>query len=135
MPEGVQLQIEGLKELEDALLSLPEDIRKQVLTEAIDAAAEILKDEAKRRAPRVTGKLADSIEVREAKPKKGEAVRRLIGPKGVKYAGFVEYGTAHNPPKPYMRPTHDGRKNQVITQARADVIEGIEELANREGSK
>jgi Bacteriophage HK97-gp10, putative tail-component len=50
--------------LNEALLALPEEVRKEILTAAVDAAAEIVKAEAVRLAPRASGKLADSITVR-----------------------------------------------------------------------
>jgi HK97 gp10 family phage protein len=105
-----EVKIEGLEELNEALLALPEEVRKEILTAAVDAAAEIVKAEAVRLAPRASGKLADSITVREAKARPGEDVRRLIGPTGVPYAAFQEFGTSRNRAHPYMRPAHDERK-------------------------
>jgi HK97 gp10 family phage protein len=123
----------GVQEVMEALAELPEEVQKEVLDGILEEAAVMLEQEAKRLAPYRTGKLRDSIEARKMKPRRGEYARYAIGPKGVRYAGFVEFGTAHAPPKPYMRPTHDAKKAEVIRDAREEIIAGVERLAGEKG--
>lgn len=47
-----------------------------------------------------TGKLRDSI----SKEPSGEG-GYTVGPRGVEYAEFVEFGTSRGPAQPYVRPT------------------------------
>jgi HK97 gp10 family phage protein len=129
----VKVDVIGVQEVMDALAELPAEVQKEVLDGILEEASLMLEQEAKRLAPYRTGKLRDSIEARKMKPGRGEYARYAIGPKGVRYAGFVEFGTAHNPPKPYMRPTHDGKKAEVISDARQEVIAGVERLAQEKG--
>jgi HK97 gp10 family phage protein len=129
----VKVDVIGVQEIMDALAELPEEVQKEVLDGILEEAALMLEAEAKRLAPYRTGKLRDSIEARKVKPRRGEVARWLIGPKGVKYASYVEFGSAHNPPQPYMRPTHDGKKAEVINDARDEIIAGVERLAEEKG--
>lgn len=46
-----------------------------------------------------TGKLRDSIS------KKSEGLVIKVGPRGVNYAEYVEFGTSRAPAQPYVRPT------------------------------
>ncbi|QNR51962.1 hypothetical protein phiRKBJ001_20 [Streptomyces phage phiRKBJ001] len=46
-----------------------------------------------------TGKLRDSIS------KQGSGLNVTVGPRGVNYAEYVEYGTSRSPAQPYVRPT------------------------------
>jgi HK97 gp10 family phage protein len=131
MADQVKVDVVGVQDVMDALAHLPVEVQQKVLEEVMEEASLLLEREAKRLAPYRTGKLRDSIEARKVRPRKGEVVRYAIGPKGVKYAGFVEFGTARMAAKPYMRPTHDSKKAEVINDAREEVIAGVEELARR----
>ena len=61
------IKVEGLKELEDALLELPKSVQGNVLKRAAVAAAADFADHASRLAPKDKGKLTREIKV--AKPK------------------------------------------------------------------
>lgn len=61
------IKIEGLKELEDALLELPKSVQGNVLKRAAVAAAADFAEHAQRLAPKDKGKLSREIKV--AKPK------------------------------------------------------------------
>lgn len=126
----LQVQIFGLDELQRELNDLPDEVQKTILKAAMDEAAKVMLDEAKRLAPYRTGKLRDSIEIREVKPRQNEAFRYAISPH-VRYAAPVEYGTNRMAAKPFMRPTHDGKKDQVVRDTREDVMAGIERLADK----
>jgi HK97 gp10 family phage protein len=128
----IKVDVMGVQEVMDALAELPEEVQKEVLEQAVEAGALELEQEAKRLAPFVTGALQNSIKARKVKPRKNEFVRYIIGP-NIKYAGFVEFGTAHNPAKPYMRPTKDNKRNPVIRDAREEIIAGVERLAAEKG--
>jgi len=61
------IKVEGLKELEDALLELPKATQGNILKRAVVAAAADFADHASRLAPKDKGKLATEIKV--SKPK------------------------------------------------------------------
>lgn len=77
------------------------DIRKRITTSNDEALQELGKEiqtRMKAACPVDTGKLRDSIDVE----KKGKGI--TVGPRGVDYAGYVEYGTSRSPAQPYIRP-------------------------------
>lgn len=142
------VKVEGLKELEDALLELPKSVQGNVLKRAAVAAAADFADHASALAPEDRGKLKSEIKV--AKPKiinagtaafaaamregatraeaaqaartanraaggVGRSVITSVGPTQAAYYGvFQEFGTAHHPPRPFMRPTWDALKGSML---------------------
>ena len=77
--------------------------------EALIAAADRVKSEAKRLVPVRTGALQRAID--RTDPYAGRSLERKIAV-GVKrpqsrYAHFVEFGTVHNAAQPYLRPALD----------------------------
>ena len=81
------------------------------LPQAAQAGALVLEEEAKRRAPRRTGKLQDSIKNRKGKRKKGSAEHVVYT--DLFYAPFVEYGTRKMSKRPFMRPAADTKQAEI----------------------
>lgn len=76
------------------------------LDEAAMIPAKLIAQEAKRRAPRASGRLERSIDVEAGDPPAaniGQAIVRV----GVFYAGFREFGTRFQTPDPFLRPAAD----------------------------
>jgi HK97 gp10 family phage protein len=105
------VQVKGLRELNAALADLPRNIGRNVLRGAVRAGAVVVRDEAKVRAPVVTGQLRRALYMKQIREQSnalrqvfyvgvraGKAYRNLTT-KGGKdrsmdayYAKFVEYG-------------------------------------------
>lgn len=62
---SIRAKVEGLDELAKALEQLPEDLAERALRQATAAGAVIVRDEAKARAPRDTGKLVSAAFVKK----------------------------------------------------------------------
>jgi len=98
---------------------------------SVEAAGNLIKSTAQELCPVDTGALRDSItsEVTET----DRTVRASVGPRGVDYANFVEYGTGQAgasspgagagpyslswpgmPAQPYMRPALDSSKEAIL---------------------
>lgn len=92
------IRARGLRAAQQRLERLADRIAGAT-AEAIDEFADEVVDHMKGVVPVDTGKLRDSI----AKDKEGDSV--TVGPRGVDYAGFVEYGTSRSPAQPYVAPT------------------------------
>lgn len=108
---SASFQIKGMRELATQLQSLPAKIEMSVMRSALREGAKVIADEAKARAPVLTGRLRDSIRV-SSRSKRGSVRYRVIAggetkkritktASGVKvqydnayYARFVEFGTA-----------------------------------------
>lgn len=84
-------------------------------TVAVGQAADETRDAARSLAPRLTGALADSIDV------EGGGLERVVSA-GVPYAGYVEYGTSDTAPQPYMGP--------AATVADRALVDAIEDIAD-----
>jgi HK97 gp10 family phage protein len=142
-------EVKGLKELNQTLQQLPVKLERNILRGAIRAGANVIVEDARRRAPvlsvfdprRVFGALAKSIRVRGVQSKNGVLVGGVFaggvadvgrGKEKVQadafYARFVEYGTSKMAARPFLRPAIDSK-----TPAAIDATAGyIRDRAERE---
>ena len=124
-----EIQIVGLKELEERLLKLERKAQNKVLRKALAAGGRVIVKAAKAKAAKRTGKLKKSITA-AASVKRGGAtpvrisddtiiyVKSKAGAyvnmgfsRGAFYGQFVELGTKFMPSKPFLRPAMG--ENQV----------------------
>jgi HK97 gp10 family phage protein len=109
MGKTVTVKIEGLKELEDALLNqAPKDVRKAVRNVLKDAGAWMAAQMAAV-APRRTGFLAMHIVSKVSISSKKDQATVSVGPSSdAWYSQFEEFGSVHNrPPQPFIRRTFE----------------------------
>lgn len=134
--DGIEVRIEGLDALRQALLSLPDKLRRRALRNALAAGARIVRDAAKAGAPvlakpsprRAAGTLRKAITVRTSKqarragdvgvyvnvrPAKG-AARGAKSPSDPFYWRFVEFGTAKMRAQPYLRPAAEAKLQDAL---------------------
>lgn len=119
---GLNKTIRGFKEIDAAL---PLEVKKLQLE-----AAELVATEARRRAPKQSGKLAGSI--RAGATLRSGVVR--VGSAGIPYAGPIHFGwAAHGiSPNPFLYEALDARRAEVF--ARFDVgMRALVERAIHEG--
>lgn len=108
--------VSGFEELERALKRVDDAVSGQALAGAVTKGAEIVVEAAKSRAPRKTGKLAESIGYKIGKVS-ASGVRARIGVAargGVRYAFHVEVGTKKRAPRPFLRPALRRSKDAVV---------------------
>jgi len=140
----------SFEQADRALQQLDVALRKRVVVSAARAAANVIKNEAKRRAPVRTGRLRMSIGISRVKedkappgtvqflvlPKSTITVRRTIRVDGEKtrtkfklrsYHGLLlEFGTVKMEARPYLRPAAEATTSEV-TRAFIDKIhDGVE---------
>jgi len=131
----VTFKVEGLSECEEALVDLGRT-GKNALGRALQKAGEVVATEASRRAPRLTGDLAESISVstraKDAAPK-GTA-RRYVGSTG-SFAHLQEFGTAHSAPQPFFRPAIDAMGKAVIETFKRELKVEIDKAIKRQQRK
>jgi HK97 gp10 family phage protein len=94
----VGIRIRGLSSARRRLDSLADRIAGAT-QDAISEFADDVVNHMKGVVPVDTGKLRDSIS------KEVNGMNVTVGPRGVDYAAFVEYGTSRGPAQPYVRPT------------------------------
>jgi HK97 gp10 family phage protein len=99
------IEVHGLRELDDRLRRLSDQLRDPILRAGMEAGAEVIRQAAIARAPRRTGRLAAELAVRMFR------VRTLFGPGGIMasigaqsrdlfYARFLEWGALPHRIKP-----------------------------------
>lgn len=131
-------KLEGARELDEALKTLPKATGKNALKRALVRAAEPIAAAAAAMAPRLTGELKASIKVgtvlssnqRRQHEKQGD-VEVFAGAGPLPQAHLVEFGTAHSAPEPFMRPAWDGGKMRALQSIKSDLAEEIEKARQR----
>jgi len=127
------------KAVQEALGKLPAALQKKVVVGAARAAAKIIADEAKERAPVRSRLLKKSIDVAKAKPKdtpqghikfyvvpksknyvsgvlqsNGVAFAKIKFQKNAYYAHMVEFGTKNMAARPFLRPAFENSGDKSI---------------------
>ncbi len=129
------VEIHGLKELEQRLFELPEEVRGKVLFSTLMAAAKPMLEHAQSLAPvasephkvgRVGKKRRGSrVEVQPGNLRRGIKLKRLkqsdhsatvvLGFSKLAYYGrFYEFGTSKTPAQPMLRPAFEATKDEVL---------------------
>jgi hypothetical protein len=150
------IQISGMAELQRELLNFAPRIAKNVLARAVYAGGKIVRDDARNRVNKLSGKTSKRIRIARAKTARGAfAVIYRVGVfgKGANEGFWLEYGTkAHKIPKvtgkskilainghyakqvqhpgarsfPFLRPAFDNNQTRILEAMRAKLREGIE---------
>ena len=128
--------IQGAKELDNALKSLGIELETKIARSAVRAGAVVIKNRAVELAPMGSDGVADgtlkrSIQVVMRSKKVGDAVASVVTRSGekwdakgmnAKYAGKVEFGTKHRRATPFMRPALDSQ-GQTAVKRMSEVIQ------------
>jgi HK97 gp10 family phage protein len=127
--------ITGVSEVDRALKLLPKNVQRKVVRQSMREGVKLLTKAAKRNAPVLSGDLKRAIKTRAGKARRGViAVETRVGAGDFKgdqfYAAFVEYGTSHAPPHPFMLPAfvQAGPTARALTMSRllAGVLHQVE---------
>lgn len=154
---GDLIHVTGLRELQDALKELPKNVARNALRGSVYAGAKIIIDEAKTRAPVLTGPVSHghqppgtlkrSIIMKQIPEQSGlykqtfyVTVRkgkeyRHQGKKGnlsqdAFYWTFVEFGTCYMAARPFLRPAFESMKQAAVDAIKSRLAERIEKAAN-----
>lgn len=115
------VKITGEPELIRKLKALSAAVAGQHLEAAAKIGAEVVREEASRRAPRRTGTLAGDI-VAETTIQEGSRVEISVGPgKDAFYGLFLEVGTSKMAARPFLRPALDEKKGEVEAAVRDEL--------------
>jgi HK97 gp10 family phage protein len=139
----VSVTVTGLKELQATLSKLPAKLQERAGNRSVSAAAKIIQDEVKARAPirEVPAGTAPGKRVTAGKPKlrfpgnlRRRVVRRKVSKRGDSqiryvvrfaqaawYGRLVEMGTKTAAPHPFMRPAIDAKGSAAIDKFRVEL--------------
>lgn len=134
----LKLEIEGLRECEDALLSIGR-AAKTALRNALLKAAVPIEADAEARAPKDTGRLTASIAISDRLKKGQRRAKRGVAEVFVgstsSLAHLQEFGTAHHGPQPFLRPAFDANAGRALTIFRDELRTEIREARARAARK
>lgn len=137
----ITVKVEGLKELEGALRQLPKALSRRAMQDILVKAGQPVADHASGIAPKRSGELQKSIAVsphltkrQQSQSPKISDVEAYIGvgkslPQGI----FMEFGTSHHGPKPFMRPAWDAKWRSVLEEIKKNMWAVIAKTAERAG--
>lgn len=139
------VEVKGLKELDEFLKQLPEQIQRRALQQATLAGARVIRDSAAGRAPmryfppgpmkaykssskyRLPGFLRASVKVWRLKKDAKGTVSYAVGARGLAFYGrFVEFGTRFVGARPFLRPALDAMHLWAIEAVAAVLRQKIE---------
>ncbi|MDY6844230.1 MAG: HK97-gp10 family putative phage morphogenesis protein [Thermodesulfobacteriota bacterium] len=155
----IDVKLEGFKEINRALRKMPIDIEKKYLQKSVRKSAKVVQKDAMKRVPVKTGFLKKNILLRKKRIKGyfGEVVYQVGISKDAFYGFFIEKGWIptgpkgegagtfkqfrakaksrgnHVPAKPFLRPSFDKNKNNIISVLKQELKKGIAKEARKIG--
>lgn len=154
MADRVTIKIDGLKELEDALMMMAEEVATKRGAAALRKTANTFRDELKEVVPVSDGPtvrhrrlksgevrsydyghLRDNIRVQKGKPRKAHTVLYQVTAGNAFWGKFLEYGTRFMRPRPWMRPLFDRRKHALTEELKARLLREVELETRRQERK
>ncbi len=150
----VEVKVDGLEELGQALAQFPTVLAQKYLARATFTAAAVIESDAIARAPERTGLLKSKIAIFKRNEGEGIAhyaigVRRLRVTKKIKrvlriarkanlsyrivddafYWRFLEFGTVKMSARPFLRPAFEAQKENAIEVFRTTLADGVQAAA------
>ena len=137
--------LEGRRELEAALRDLPRATGKGVLRRVLKKRAQPVARSAKSKVSVAEGQLRDSIKVGTRLSKRQASLHRKSGDRGtievfvgagpLPQAHLTEFGSVHNSPKPFMRPSWAIEKGRVFEGIGVDLWKELRKTAARHAAR
>lgn len=144
-----KLDFSGLLDISSDLDALSKAENGRVLRNATRSAATVIKDEAVRRAPKRTGRLAKNIvvltqrtrngdissgvHIRGRNPRTGNSDNKMKtkDSRNAFYWRFVELGTSNMAAVPFIRPAYDARQEEAVKVAFDTANRAIDEALTK----
>jgi len=127
MPSVMTVKVEGLKQLEDALLEeTPKQVRSQIRG-ALKYCGQWMAEKIAALAPVRTGFTARHIIYKIRMNSKKDEALLAVGPtRDAWYSTFSEFGSVHNkPPHPFIRPAFDMNADSWLELLTAKLKEAL----------
>lgn len=128
--------ISGGEALHAALAEVGKSMEKKILARAMRDAAKPILNDAKRRAPVLSGQLRKSLKIRalQRNRKKGQVGVAISTDKGFFkgdefYGAFHEFGTSRMPARPFIRPAFEANKARAVKIVGEAIKLGLEDVA------
>ncbi|HCI6749243.1 TPA: HK97 gp10 family phage protein [Klebsiella variicola subsp. variicola] len=150
MALNAKLDFKDLEALANDLQALSKAENRKVLSAATRAGANVIRDEARKRAPRKTGKLkrnivtmgrrsqhpneaVSGVHIRGRNPKTGNSdnTMKASDPKNSFYWRFLEMGTSKMAARPFIRPAFEGRMSEMERAIETKLVEAIDKVLSK----
>lgn len=135
------MQMTGLRELGVAMKELDSRVQKRIARSATAAGARVIANEAKKLVPVDTGNLKKNIRTANLKPNQPGLQETAVGVrvKGKKddsayYFRFLEFGTAHMAPRPFLRPAFETKKQEAAGKIKDQLAKRLDAEAKKIGA-
>lgn len=127
--KNLRIKVEGVEDILKALRKADEDLKRE-MHNIVAEAVEIVFREADAKVPILSGAARDSLRIETGFNSDGLYYANVtVGGGETFYITFYELGTSRQPPRPFMRPSLDGKRNEI----RKYIIERLKEVINRQG--
>jgi HK97 gp10 family phage protein len=133
-----QTHISGLAEIGKVLDQLPDRIERRVLQNAVNAGARLILSAVKEKAPTSEepsvnswkyGSILQNLKVRTITKARKTARGAYVSTGNAFWAVFYEFGTRHQPARPFMRPAFDESQDWAAQAIVDKLTAGIEKEA------
>lgn len=130
----IELDTKAFQQMIDALDSMGKDGEK-IFTEALDNGAAVILPVMKRKVYQVlhrrTGNLYENIKTGKVRKLKNGVYSQIVGiSKGdiskAYYGKFSEWGSSHEPARPWIRPAFDESKDEAYQRIKSTIMDGVE---------
>ncbi len=138
MARGVTVSIAGLREVDAALGQLGKATGRNVMRRVAVKRLQPIAEDMRSKAPVDQSDLRDSITVTTKNPKKNRKrseVEAHAGPGRHPQAVQQEFGNQNHGPQPFVRPSWDAGKDEIIPGLADDFWEEISKAAQRQAKK
>lgn len=139
MVDAVRIKVEGLQALGTKLQAMGEEMAVKIARGATGAAANLVKKSAQQKAPKRTGNLAKNIITKRLGKSQSSLTSEHIvtvrrkrtkgqkksGEQSAYYGQFVEFGSIHNVPNPFLRPAFDENVQRAIETMKSVISDRI----------
>ncbi len=143
MATTTRSQVQGFKEIEQVLKALPGKLAERELTNAVRAGANVIRKEARARAPRggvpsemskKFGPLHKKIRARRVK-KTRRSVEFVVNEGSAFYGALLEFGTKDIAPRPWITPAFDVSAPAAVQKVGERLGKGVEKVTKELAGK
>lgn len=134
------MKIEGLRELGMALKEFDSRVQKRIARSATAAGARVIAKEARQRVPVDSGTVKKNIRTANLKPKQPGIQETAVGVRvngktkdSAYYWRYIEMGTIHMAPKPFLRPAFEAKKLEAADKIKEQLGKRLEAEAKKVG--
>lgn len=143
MATTTRSQVQGFKELDKVLKALPGRLAERELTNAVRAGANVIRKEARARAPRggVPSEMSKKFgplhkKIRSRRVKKTRlSVEFVVNEGSAFYGALLEFGTKHIASRPWMTPAFDTSAPAAVQKVGERLGKGVEKVTTELAGK